>query len=163
MKRLLALFVSWGAPGLFAVAFLDGAGLTIPGGVDALIIYLSSKMPEQMWLLAALAVTGSILGNLILFFIARKGGEIYVHRHTLSRGGKKFRQWFQHYGMLTVFIAALVPLPVMPMKIFVVCSGALGSPIRAFVLTFIAARTLRYDGLSHLGASTGAHPPDSLN
>jgi membrane protein YqaA with SNARE-associated domain len=162
MKRLLAMILGWGAPGLFAIAFLDGAGLTIPGGVDALIIYLASQMPQSMWLLIVLATTGSILGNLILFSLARKGGELYIQRHTLSRGGRKFRGWFQHYGMLTVFIAALVPLPVMPMKIFVVCSGALGSRVRAFVLTFVSARILRYTALAYLGVSMGDHALDYI-
>ena len=32
---------------------------------------------------------------------------------------------FQHYGMLTVFISAISPIP-MPMKLFVISSGALG-------------------------------------
>ena len=74
-----------------------------------------------------------MLGNLILFAIARKGGQIY-HRQTDSvrQCARASVDWFHHYGLLTVFIAALVPLPIMPMKIFVLCAGALGSSILAF-------------------------------
>lgn len=155
MKKLLAILLAWGPTGLFALAVLDGAGLTIPGGVDALIIYLASRAPRSVVLYALLTVAGSTIGNFILFMIARKGGEAYLHRHTLSRGGALFRRWFQHYGLLAVFIAALVPLPVMPMKIFVLCSGALGVPPHAFIITFVGARIPRYFALAYLGASMG--------
>jgi len=157
MKKLAATLLAWGLPGLFAMTILDGAGLPIPGGVDALVVYLASQRPSDLVWIALVAVIGSTIGNFIMFSIARKGGEMYVHRHTLSPMGQKFRAWFQHYGMLTVFIAALVPLPVMPMKIFTICSGALGSPTRAFLLTFASARILRYAGLTWLGAEMGDH------
>src|SRR5690348_6607272 len=112
MKKLLAILIAWGPTGLFALALLDGAGLTIPGGVDALVVYLTSRSPDSLVLFSLLTVVGSTIGNFVLFMIARKGGEAYLHRHTLSRGGVLFRKWFQHYGLLAVFIAALVPLPV---------------------------------------------------
>lgn len=155
MKKLLALLASWGPAGIFGIAILDGAGLTIPGGVDAILIFLASQKPETYLLLAGLSVIGSTLGNLFLFYLARKGGELYIEKHTVSRAGRKFRHWFHHYGLLTVFIAALVPLPIMPMKIFVVCSGALGTATRPFVVTFVSARVLRYTALAYLGASMG--------
>ena len=154
---VVATFVAWGPAGLLLLALLDGAGLTIPGGVDALIIYEASQTHHSPVLLAFVTTLGSTIGNFILFSLARKGGEAYLHRHTLSRGGAHFRRWFQHYGLLTVFIAALVPLPVMPMKIFVLCSGALGVNPAAFLVTFLGARIPRYLGLAYLGASMGDH------
>ncbi len=157
MKKLLATLLAWGLPGLFAMTIFDGAGLPIPGGVDALVMYLSSQRPKEWLLTALIAVIGSTIGNSIMFFIARKGGEMYLERHTLHTFGRKLRAWFQHYGMLAVFIAALVPLPVMPMKIFTICSGALGTPLRAFAITFFAARIIRYSGLAYLGAEMGDH------
>ena len=155
MKRLLSTLLAWGLPGLFTMTILDGAGLPIPGGVDALVMYLSSQRASEWLWIATVAVIGSTIGNFIMFLLAHKGGEIYLERHTLSSFGKKLRAWFQHYGMLTVFIAALVPLPIMPMKIFTICSGALGSSKRAFLLTFFSARILRYSALAYLGAAMG--------
>lgn len=155
MKNLLATLVSWGAPGLFFAALLDGMGLTIPSGVDVLILYLAANRPNEVVFLAALAVLGSAIGNTILFSIARKGGELFLHKRSDSRYGRKFRQWFEHYGLLTVFISALVPLPVMPMKIFVFCSGALGIPVRQFLIVFLAARIPRYLALAYLGSLMG--------
>lgn len=160
MKKLAATLLAWGLPGLFAMTIFDGAGLPIPGGVDALVMYLSSQRPAEWMLVALIAVIGSTIGNSIMFFIARKGGEIYLERHTLHAFGRKLRAWFQHYGMVAVFIAALVPLPVMPMKIFTICSGALGTPVRAFMITFFCARIIRYLGLAYLGSEMGDHALD---
>lgn len=155
MKKLAAMLTAAGAPGLFVFAMLDGLGLPVPGGVDALLIYLASQMPGRAYELALLAIVGSVIGNFVLFMLARKGGEIYLRKHTVSRSGARFRRWFQHYGLLTVFIAAFVPLPVMPLKIFVLCSGALGSGPRSFLAVFTGARIARYSALAALGAAMG--------
>ena len=155
MKKLIAALIAMGPTGLFMLAVLDGAGLPVPGGVDALLVFLSSQEPASAYTLAVFATVGSVLGNLILFSIARKGGEMYLEKHTVSGSAARFRRWFHHYGLLTVFIAALVPLPVMPMKIFVLCAGALESGMVAFVAVFTAARLMRYFGLAYLGSQLG--------
>ena len=157
MKDLLASLVSWGPWGLCVAAFLDGAGLPIPGGVDVLILFLASRLPEQVVWLAILAVIGSVAGNFLLFAIARRGGQAFLDRRSASKRSTRFRRWFDRFGLLTVFVSALVPLPVMPMKIFVISSGALGSrPVR-FLLVFLAARIPRYLGLAILGGAMGTN------
>src|SRR3954452_18093634 len=117
MKKLLASLLAMGPAGLFLLSLLDGAGLPVPGGVDVLVVYLASRDPANAYLLPLFAVTGSLLGNLALFAIARKGGQLYIDKRTASGNGARFRKWFHHYGLLTVFIADLVAMPVMPMKI----------------------------------------------
>ena len=155
MRKILATIVTWGAPGLFLSALIDGMGVTIPGGVDVLIIYLAGRRPHEVLMLATVAILGSVIGNCILFSIASKGGELFLAKRLTSWHTQHFRRWFDHYGLLTVFISALVPLPVMPMKIFVFCSGALGISFRSFVLVFLAGRIPRYLGLAWLGRSMG--------
>ena len=162
MKKFLAALVAFGPWGLLLAAFLDGAGLTIPGGVDALVVYLASQRPEHPLVLALIAVVGSAAGNFVLFLLARKGGEVYLEKRSASPLAQKLRAWFQHYGLLTVFIAALVPLPIMPMKIFVLCAGALGSSPTGFLAVFVGARIPRYVGLAVLGRRMGSNALDYL-
>ena len=120
-------FLDWlialGPVGVLAAALLDGAGLPIPGGVDALVVFLALERPHDAYWLAAVAVLGSVIGNYLLFTLARRGGEFYLQKRHSSPRSQHFRKWFDRYGLLTVFVSALVPLPIMPMKIFVVCSG----------------------------------------
>jgi len=155
MKKLVAGLVAFGPLGLFLSALIDGIGVPVPGGVDVLIVYLAAQRPEGIVVLAMVAVLGSVIGNGVLFSIARKGGEMFLEKRSSSPRSRRFRAWFDHYGLLTVFISALVPLPIMPMKIFVLCSGALGASTFWFFVVFVSARIPRYLGLAWLGRSMG--------
>ena len=161
MKNFVATLVAWGPPGLLLLAALDSAGVPIPAAVDALLIVLSANSPGTAYLAAAFATVGSVVGSMLLYFLARKGGEKYLEKHTVGERARKLRQWFQHYGLLTVFISAISPVP-MPMKLFVVSAGALGVPPQAFFLTVLAARIPRYFTLAYLGSQLGHGAADYL-
>lgn len=161
MKNFVATLVAWGPPGLLLLAALDSAGVPIPSAVDALLIVLSANSPGTAYWAAAFATVGSVVGSMLLYFLARKGGEKYLEKHTVGERARKLRQWFQHYGLLTVFISAISPVP-MPMKLFVVSAGALGVPPQAFFLTVLAARIPRYFTLAYLGSQLGHGAADYL-
>ncbi|HZU23889.1 MAG TPA: VTT domain-containing protein [Bryobacteraceae bacterium] len=154
MKKLFTTLIAWGPLGVLLIAGLDGAGIPLPGGVDALLVGVAVENHRAAYGAACLAILGSLVGSLILFYLARKGGEAFLHRHTLSARGMRLRLWFQHYGLLTVFIPALVPIP-LPLKIFIICSGALGNNPFWFTLVLAAARVIRYFGLAWLGVNLG--------
>ena len=154
LRKFVDPIIALGPGGLIVLAALDSAGIPIPAAVDALLMLLSAKDPSQAAVCAAFALIGSLAGSMFLFWLARRGGEVYLARHTMSPRGTKMRDWFQHYGMLTVFISAISPIP-MPMKLFVISSGALGVRPRNFFLTVLAARLPRYAALAYLGAHLG--------
>lgn len=156
LRKFVDSIVAWGPPGLFVLATLDSAGIPLPGGVDALLILLSAASPAQAALCAGLAIVGSLIGCMVLYGLAKRGGDAYLARHTESERGKKVRAWFQHYGLLTVFISALSPV-FMPTKLFVICAGALGVRPLPFFLTVLAARVPRYIALAYLGSQMGDH------
>lgn len=144
-----------GPGGVLLLAVLDSAGIPVVGGVDALLVWVAITNPQAAYTAAGMAVFGSVIGSLILFFIARKGGEAYLERHTLSRNGARLKRWFLEYGMLTIFVPALVPIP-MPLKIFVLSAGALGIRPLAFIVVLIIARIPRYFALAWLGLNLGS-------
>jgi membrane protein YqaA with SNARE-associated domain len=154
LKNFVATLVAWGPPGLLILAALDSAGIPIPAAVDALLMLLAASSPGTAYLAATLALIGSLAGSMFLFYIARKGGEKYLDKHTIGERARKLRLWFQHYGLLTVFISALSPIP-MPMKLFVLSAGALGIKPLHFFLTVLAARIPRYFALAYLGSHLG--------
>ncbi len=151
-------FVEWlralGPLGVFFLAILDGAGVPLVGGVDALLVWVAVTNPAAAYMSAATAVAGSMIGSLFLFMLARKGGEAYLSRYTSRPRGARLRNWFLEYGLLTVFVPALVPIP-MPMKIFVLSAGALGVKPWLFSIVLLAARILRYFFLAWLGLQLG--------
>lgn len=161
MRKLALVIQSWGPLGAFVLAALDSAGIPLPGGVDAMILLVAATNPILAWETALVCVVGSLIGCMVLFSIARKGGEIYLAHHTQSERSRRFRDWFQHYGLVTVFIPAAVPVP-MPLKVFVLSAGALGVHPRSFLVVVAAARTPRYFALAWLGKSLGEGSVDWL-
>lgn len=152
-----AILLSWGPVGAFVLAILDSSGIPILEGVDALIVVMAARDPHTGYVGAACAVVGSVIGNLVLFYVGRKGGEAFLDRRTQSKWPKRFRHWFHHYGGLAVFIPEFFPAP-LPVKVFVLSAGALGMNRTHFILIVFAARVLRYFGLAYLGSQLGTAP-----
>ena len=155
MKSLVAKLIALGPAGLLALALLDSAGVPLYPGPDLLIIVLSAQSPASAYGYALLASGGSLVGSLILFFLARRGGQIYLDQKTATGRGAQLRHWFHHYGLVTVFVPALVPLVPLPLKLFVLCAGALGTNPLAFTAVIVGARIPRYLALAYLGSHFG--------
>lgn len=157
MKSFLELLKTWGPFGALLIAFIDGIGLPNPGGPDYLVLFLAWTHPDSAWLSAVLATLGALSGSLGLFWIARKGGEKYLERKASGPRAMKFRGWFRRYGLITVFIPALVPVIPLPMKVFVICAGALGVHPAAFLAAMAAGKIPRFLFFAWLGKSLGEH------
>ena len=155
MRHFLETLRALGPAGVLLLAVLDNAGVPVVGGVDALLVWVAITNPDAAYSAAGMAVLGSVIGSLILFFIAQKGGEAYLERHTLSRRGARFKRWFLEYGLVTVLVPALIPIP-LPLKVFVISAGALGINPFVFTLVLIIARIPRYFGLAALGLQFGS-------
>jgi membrane protein YqaA with SNARE-associated domain len=161
IQSITAMLVSWGPLGILLLAFVDSAGIPVSAGMDALIILLAVNAPERAWLGAGLAVAGSLAGNILLFLASRKGGRRLME--AVPNPGKhgRFRAWFQRYGLVTVFVPAVLPIP-LPLKVFVVSAGALGTSLSSFILVVLPARIIRYFGEAYLGVKMGQHSTQFL-
>ena len=154
-RDLSTSLIAYGPAGLLCLAALDSAGIPLIGGVDALLIAVSSRSAESAYLAAGFAIVGSLIGSSFLFFLARKGGEAFLKSHVAAGTGKRLHQWFQQYGLITVFVPALSPIP-LPTKIPVFCAGALLVRYEYFAFVMILARTVRYFSLAYLAIHYGA-------
>lgn len=163
MGRFRESLIAWGPLGIFVAATIESAGVPSPSGTDALIVLVTIARPDAAVLCAVLAVAGSLLGSLIFHYIVSKGGEKLLERHTASGRGARFRAWFLRYGMASVFVCALVPLPVMPQKIVSLCACAMGVSRGRYLAVMAAARIPRYAGMAYLGSQVGENSPAWLN
>lgn len=153
-KQKIILFAgALGAPGLFLISFLDSSVLTFPVINDLLLIELSMQHPARMPLYAAMAALGSLLGCVLLFFIARKGGEAFFHRRA-GVHGKAVRHWIEQNGFAGMLMAALLPPPT-PFKIFVFAAGVFELPLASFSAAIGLARVIRYFGIGYLAIRYG--------
>ena len=150
---LQAVVVSAGGLGLFLIAFLDSSVLTFPVINDLLLIDLSMRYPARMPYYAAMATLGSVLGCLLLYYLARKGGEAMFHKHAGPRADR-IHAWINQNGFISILITALLPPP-NPFKIFVIAAGALEMPTGTFVLGLVVARGFRFFGEGFLAVKYG--------
>jgi len=155
MARFRDILVAWGPLGVFLLAIVESTGLPNPGGTDAIVVLAAIANPRTAMLSGALAALGSLIGSLVFYEITRRGGEKLLTKYTSSPRGQKFRAWFLQYGLVTVFITALVPIPILPYKVFAASAGAMAVPRRRLFPVLAAARFPRYLGMAYLGARLG--------
>jgi len=153
-QRVVAFAAGLGAPGLLLISFLDSSVLSFPIINDLLLIQLSMQRPERMPLYALMASLGSVLGCVVLYFLARTGGEAYFHRKAGVRA-HAIRHWVERNGFGGMLIAALLPPPT-PFKIFVFAAGVFEAPVLGFAAAITLARLFRYFGVGYLAVRYGA-------
>ncbi len=151
--KILAFAGGLGAPGLFLISFLDSSVLTFPVINDLLLIDLSMKQPARMPLYALMAAIGSVLGCVLLFYIAEKGGEAFFQKRA-GVHGHAVRHWVERNGFGGMLVAALLPPPT-PFKIFVFAAGVFEVPVLSFASAIALARCIRYFGVGYLAIRYG--------
>ena len=151
--KIVAFAGTLGAPGLFLISFLDSSVLTFPVINDLLLIELAIQHPARMPLYALMAAAGSVLGCVLLYFIARKGGEALFHRKAGPRAAV-IRHWVERNGFGGMLVAALLPPPT-PFKVFVFASGVFEVPLASFASAISLARLIRYFGVGYLAVKYG--------
>ena len=152
-QKIVAFAGALGAPGLFLISFLDSSILTFPVINDLLLIELSIQRPVRMPLYATMAMIGSVLGCLLLYYIAKKGGEAFFQRRAGARADA-IRSWLERNGFGGMLLTALLPPPV-PFKPFVLAAAVFEVPVASFVSAIALARAIRYFGFGYLAIRYG--------
>jgi membrane protein YqaA with SNARE-associated domain len=124
--------------------------------MDLLVVAIAVKAaPQRAYLTALMAVLGSFGGNLVLFLGARHGMRRLIGGLDQPSKGRRFRRWFDRYGLLTVFIPAVTPIFPLPLKVFVILAAVLHAPFPRFLAVILVARVIRYFGLALLAVHLG--------
>jgi membrane protein YqaA with SNARE-associated domain len=152
-QKIVAFAGALGAPGLFLTSFLDSSVLTFPVINDLLLIELSIQKPVRMPLYALMAMTGSVLGCVLLYFIAKKSGEAFFRKKAGERA-QVIRRWVEKNGFGGMLVAALLPPPT-PFKAFVFAAGVFEVPLSSFASAIALARAIRYFGIGYLATRYG--------
>jgi membrane protein YqaA with SNARE-associated domain len=154
LHHLKDALIAFGPLGVFLLALLDSCGVPLPGAMDVSLIYVAWHSPALAYWTALAAVLGSVCGNAGLFLAARHGVRRFVKERDPDKP-RKFRQWFDRYGLVTVFIPALLPIPPLPLKAFVISAGVMRTELSQFLAVVLAARMLRYFGEAYLAVRLG--------
>lgn len=152
--RLRVFALTLGAPGLFLIAFLDSSFLSLPEIADLLVVYMVAQHKARMLLYVAAAVTGSLAGCMVMYYIGVKGGEALVRKRFAGGTVDRARAALQRHGVMTVLIPSILPPPA-PFKIFVLLAGAAGIRAGEFATAIAIGRGARYLLLGLLAVKYG--------
>ncbi|HXV65002.1 MAG TPA: VTT domain-containing protein [Vicinamibacteria bacterium] len=160
MESLKHQLLALGLPGLFLIAFLDSAGVPLPGGVDLVVMLLAWQRPSLFVLIAFLAAAGSTAGCLVLYRIARTGGDAMMAK--LSRAKQEWvKEKVRQNDVLAILVAVLGPPP-FPTKPFILVAGVLRMDWLRFSAAVLAGRMVRFLGEAYLAVRLGDRAAETL-
>ena len=142
LTRVSEYLITFGAFGLFAVAFLDSTFVPLPSSADALMLLLTTAHPRWMVLYALMATAGSALGCWILYLISRRAGARALSKFSEAKQ-KRVKDLIDRYDMLAVLVATLLPPP-FPFKLFVVTAGVFRFSLLRFMIAIVVGRAFRF-------------------
>ena len=140
--QIVAMPIYWAAPMMALIAIADSSLLSLPEVNDIITVTRIAHNPHEVYYFPLFPAVGSLIGCLILYRIARQGRKFLTSKFDsklLTRVEDLYRRW----GLLALAIPALLPPP-LPFKVFVATAGALGYPLKKFILTVLIARLIRY-------------------
>lgn len=128
---------------LFAVSFAESSVFPIPP--DVLMIPMILARPARAWVIAGVALLGSVLGAMLGYYIGWGLFET-VGRPVLEFYGKdayfdEFAATYNQWGAWAVLVAGVTPFP---FKVITILSGSTGLSLPVFLLASLIARGLRF-------------------
>ena len=134
-------FVSLGAPGLFAVAFLEFFLLPVPP--DLVLIPLTVVRPELGLLYAAVATAGSVSAGFVGYLIGQKGGRPALKSRFSDSRINQIEVYVDQYGLMALIIGAFAPIPE-GYELFSISAGVFDLGYRSYLLASVIGRGSRY-------------------
>ena len=135
------LFVSLGAPGLFAVAFLEFFLLPVPP--DLVLVPLVAANPEFALFYAAIATAGSVTAGLLGFAVGRKGGRPALDSRFSGERIDRAEAYFERNGLVTVSVGAFAPIPE-GYELLSIAAGVFGLDLRTYLVASLVGRGGKY-------------------
>lgn len=136
-----SFFISLGAPGLFAVAFLEFFLLPVPP--DLVLIPLAVARPELAFLYAAIATAGSVSAGLVGYAIGLKGGRPALESRFSGERIDRTEEYVDRRGLETLTFGAFAPIPE-GYELLSIAAGVFGMDLRSYLFASLAGRGGKY-------------------
>lgn len=134
---------AYGYIGVFVLTLLASATILMPS--PALGAALLAGKTLNPWLVGVLGGVAAGLGE-TTGYIAGYGGSTFARQ---SRFYPRIEGWVKRWGILTVFLLAAIPLPLIDLA--GIAAGTLRMRFRDYLLACLAGKTLRFVGVAWLG------------
>lgn len=141
---ILAVFAS--PVGVVVLAALDSTlFVSLPFGIDAVVIILAARLHHLAWIVPLLATAGSIAGAALTFWMGVEIGEKGLDRYVPPKRLKRIRQKIKSAGAIALAALDLIPPP-FPFTLFLLAAGALEVDAWTFFVTLAVCRIVRFGG-----------------
>lgn len=151
----LATVLHYGAFGLFALSIVDSSPLPTFAGPDILTAILAVRHRQPWYYFVLAATTGSVLGALFTYRVARHAGSAYLEK--LGRGKfASLQHYFEKWGAGALIVSCAVPLP-FPTSTFFAAAGASKYPLSRFLPAVGISRAVRYAAIALIADHYGRH------
>jgi membrane protein YqaA with SNARE-associated domain len=167
IRRFFHLFIKYvhaalSQPGLtafaavFAISFAD-AVVPIPGGMDGIVATAILATEGKLLYVATyivIAAMGNALGNIIIYAIGYKGGEVFLEKRLGKDKFNAMRAKFEKHEVLTLVLASMMPPP-FPFKTVVFSAAVFEVDFRRFLLGIFLGRLFRFSIVAALALMFG--------
>ncbi len=143
IRRMSAI----GYIGLFISTLLTNASVLLPASGIAFTV--SAAMVLEPWICVLIGGLGTALGELVSYFCGRSGMK-FAENSPLSL---KLQHYLSKYGVITVFIFALLPLPLFDI-VGIACGASKISMIKYMIACFLG-KTIKLSIYVFLFKTTG--------
>jgi membrane protein YqaA with SNARE-associated domain len=141
--------------GVAVLAALDSTiFVSIPGGLDAVVVLLASRGAAWVWLTPSLALVGSMAGAAFTFWMGARLGELGLERYIASKRLEKIRRRVREPGAIGFAVLDLIPPP-FPFTPFILAAGGLEVEAPKFFITLTFCRVIRFGAEAALAATYG--------
>jgi membrane protein YqaA with SNARE-associated domain len=141
LQALLEWLRAFGPLGLFGISLID-SGIPLPGGPDAVMIWLSADAPALMPVYALAATVGSAIGCTLLYQAARRAGVAALKRVKPAKRDR-IENLLGRYDLVAVMVPAVLPPP-FPFKPFILCAGVFRLKAWRFITAIFIGRLIRF-------------------
>lgn len=134
----------YGYLGVFVLTLLASATLFLPSPALAAAFVAGEAL--NPWLVGLVSGIGAGIGE-STGYVAGRGGSALVHG---SRWYPRIERWVQRYGVLTVFVLAAIPSPLIDLA--GIAAGTLKMPYTRYLLACSVGKTIRFTVYALLGS-----------
>lgn len=127
---------------LGAMSFAESSFFPIP--VDVMLAPMCLAQPDKSWRFALNATVFSVLGGVAGYgigFLTFEAIEPWLRDSHYWASYLKARNWFDEYGLWTVFVAGFSPIPY---KVFTIAAGVAALTLPGFFVASLIGRGARF-------------------
>lgn len=139
------------------LSVLDNFLIVIPN--DGILVASSMLIPKRWFTFALFVSVGSTLGSILFTLLVEAQGLPWIVEFFPGINQSEFWHWtekfFGQYGIVIVFVVALLPITQHPALIL---AGLAHTPLMTLILVIFAGRLLKFLVMAYLGS----HSPKLL-